>query len=357
MPLAVSSLRDLDQVHELFTNMGEKARAGKVLVSFRSLVRLLHDSYSCTKPVLTKLQERAHASVEEYQSQSKISPVSAKRESSQELVIKQEDELATLAGKTRLVSKKAQSPSSRGSRSPVSSPAVTFNSQSPSTSPISPTSPATYPQGPLFGGPHLQTQPNFYTQQHQQQPFVSPIEPSPPNPYRHSPETVLFPMGISPDQIHQSQSHSQPPAQQAPLPPRGFQPGHRPSHSHSGPAAPRQEVEWTDHAMSYDPPGGMAHVPVYDEPRSQQPQQSMSEPNFSNMISFNDPNMMGSMGQYGLSGYYGMGGPDSGGMYQGYMQQGYAPNADMMSPSDLQMDLNGAWTNLMNEAQQYGMTR
>ena len=33
MPLAVSALRDLDQVYDLFTNMGEKARAAKVLVS------------------------------------------------------------------------------------------------------------------------------------------------------------------------------------------------------------------------------------------------------------------------------------------------------------------------------------
>ena len=37
MPLAVSALRDLDQVHDLFTNMGEKARAGKVLVRCTAL--------------------------------------------------------------------------------------------------------------------------------------------------------------------------------------------------------------------------------------------------------------------------------------------------------------------------------
>ena len=119
---------------------------------------------------------------------------------------------------------------------------------------------------------------------------------------------------------------------------------------------PQQPMEWTDHNMSYDPGAGMSTpVSIYDNRQPTQAQSPVSEPNFSGLISF-DQNMMSGMGQYGFGGYYGMSGVDAAGMPQGYGPQGmYAPNAEMLSPQDLQVDLNGAWTNLMNEAQ-YGST-
>ncbi|KLO13295.1 hypothetical protein SCHPADRAFT_904359 [Schizopora paradoxa] len=122
MGFARSALNSLDQAYELFTQVAqtERARASKVL------------------PTLARLRDRAHATMDEHQSHTRDGTFSAKREPTQDSLFGrvEDEELATLGGKTRLVSPKPQSPSSsRGSvpRSFPSSPATTGPSPSPRT--------------------------------------------------------------------------------------------------------------------------------------------------------------------------------------------------------------------------------
>ncbi|EJD08184.1 uncharacterized protein FOMMEDRAFT_138150 [Fomitiporia mediterranea MF3/22] len=110
----VLALRDLDQAYDLFAQLGGKSRTETVL------------------PVLERLRNRAHASMDGYQNQTRNEIGGIKRESSPELIPKIEDELTRLGGKSRLVAEDQQSPSTlRRSRSPVSSPAVVFKSEFP----------------------------------------------------------------------------------------------------------------------------------------------------------------------------------------------------------------------------------
>lgn len=136
--------------------------------------------------------------------------VNPKREPSQDRLPKHEDELEMLGGKTRLVTRKTTSPSSassRGSRSPVSSPPVAHTSPPPIT-PVSPTSTnslmsqSQHIQTTLYGtNDHL---PNLHHQTQQtQQVFSSPIESAGVPAYPHSPEMALFGSGhLLPEQYH-----------------------------------------------------------------------------------------------------------------------------------------------------------
>ncbi|KZT27792.1 hypothetical protein NEOLEDRAFT_1059659 [Neolentinus lepideus HHB14362 ss-1] len=117
MALAPSALAHLKSAHHLFEQISLNPRAIKVL------------------PVLRKLDARASAAMADHRSA--ISPDSPTRRTSYgEPVIKsEEDEWATLGGKTRLVSRRSPtSGGSSGSRSPETVFAV---------SPYSPTSPST----------------------------------------------------------------------------------------------------------------------------------------------------------------------------------------------------------------------
>jgi len=177
-------LQSLDQVVDLFESLGEKTRAAKVL------------------PVLRRLHERAHASVEDHQRQMRETVNGTKRESSQDLLLVQgEDDIDKLVGSTRLVLRKPISPSSlRDSRFPVSSPQNPLHAQNspppvtPGSTTVSPlyeeqeqihgypmaASPSYYVQSPemaLYGDTHMvpQTLPNSHVysqvlqqQQHQQ---------------------------------------------------------------------------------------------------------------------------------------------------------------------------------------------
>ncbi|THH09731.1 hypothetical protein EW145_g1797 [Phellinidium pouzarii] len=281
LALARSALQGLDQAYELFSQIGETARAAKVL------------------PVLGKLRDRAHASMNEYQSQSGDAVI-PKRESPLDIFqTRQEDELATLGGKTRLVSPKASSGSSRGSRSPLSSPTI-FNSPPPQT-PISPTSPAS------------PSHPQIYTESlHMQRSYPTPVEDSPV--YQSSPEMALFgSLPLSPEHMHaQGQPHAQAFVQWQPDPAlaMGYMPLMAPPQNHG------------NHAVMQIGPGqGMEDVLGVDS--------------------------QGVGGQYGMNGYFDME------MRNTYMSpQSYGPmGPEAMNPQDV--DLNGAWRNLLA---QYGTT-
>ncbi|EJD07477.1 uncharacterized protein FOMMEDRAFT_75316 [Fomitiporia mediterranea MF3/22] len=295
MALSRSALRDLDQAYDLFAQLGEKSRTEKVL------------------PVLKRLRDRAHASMDEHQNQTRDTMGGTKRESSQELIPKNEDELTTLGGKTRLVAKKPQSPSSsRGSRSPASSPAVAFNSPMPQTpaSPTSPVSPA-----------HLQT--SFYGEpsshmQHQQQ-FVSPIESSPVSSYQQSPEMALFGMHLPPEHMHAHvQVHTQAQA-----------------HLHA-----QNQAQWQNNQTMT-----MAYSPVGMQPNTGYGNGSQVGPEV-NMSGMMGPgysqNVVGSSsGQYEMGGYY-----DMSGMQNVYASPTYGQTGqEMLSPQDV--DPLSAWSNLM----------
>ncbi|KAL5492320.1 hypothetical protein ACEPAI_3767 [Sanghuangporus weigelae] len=293
MALAKSALRDLDQAYDLFSQLGEKARVERVL------------------PVLKKLRDRAHAAMDEYQNHTREITNIPKREPSQEVVPKNEDELATLGGKTRLVAKKPQSPSSaRGSRSPASSPAATYNSPPPQT-PASPTSPV--------GPSQLQT--SFYGNpnqlQHHQQ-FVSPMEPSPISSYSQSPEMALFgPANLPPEQmLAQSQTHT-----------------HLQAQMHA-----QAQAQWqNDPSLSVYSPIGMAQGSGFGNGVQVGPGLAME-------------GMEGVMGgaynpgvinpdQFGMSAYY-----DMTGLQNMYAQQAYGSGSqEMISPQDV--DINSAWNN------------
>ncbi|KAI5122510.1 hypothetical protein M0805_001418 [Coniferiporia weirii] len=302
MALARSALQSLDQAYELFQQIGEKARAAKVL------------------PVLSKLRDRAHASMDEYQSQSRDTVGIPKRESQHELFrTKQEDELATLGGKTRLVSPKPSSGSSRGSRSPVSSPSAVFKSPAPQT-PASPSSPMS------------PSHPQIYTESlHLQRSYPTPIEDSPI--YQHSPEMALFgAMQLSPELMHaHGNQHAQAHAQAQAY-----------AHAQAQAQWPTEPAGLT---MGYLP---LSMAPVHGMHGGMQigPGQGMEGVLNTGVQGMG---MAGTnVGQYGMGGYY-----DMGEMRNPYMSpQAYGPmGSETLSPQDV--DLNGAWSSLMA---QYGAT-
>ncbi|TDL23723.1 hypothetical protein BD410DRAFT_786992 [Rickenella mellea] len=151
MGLARSALQNLDCAYELFTKVGETSRAAKVL------------------PVLKKLRERAHAAMADAAQQTASGEVSIpqRRESGpiDPLVQRDEEEVANLSGKTRLVSPKASSsgpysPSSSSSRGSKSPTAVSTSSEA--YTPF--TSPGVFSEPQLH--PHINTINTMNQQQH-----------------------------------------------------------------------------------------------------------------------------------------------------------------------------------------------
>ncbi|KAH8116339.1 hypothetical protein DFH11DRAFT_1506188 [Phellopilus nigrolimitatus] len=285
LTLSRSALHGLDQAYDLFQQIGEKQRASKVL------------------PIIGKLRERAHASVKEYQDQMRDAATGTKREAQQDfLPTRHEDELATLGGKTRLVSPKPNSPSSassRNSRSPISSPPAMFNSPPPQT-PISPAGPS---------------HPSIYTSPlPSHQPYPTPIGESPI--YQHSPEMTLY-------------SNAYLPSEHA--------------HTHAQSAHIQAQAQWqTDPALTYM---HMGMAPMHGMHTGMQVDPSQT------MTGYDSQGLVGpGAGQYGLGGYDYM---DMAGMRNTYVSpQEYMPTGqDAMSPQEV--DLTGAWHNLMA---QYGTT-
>ncbi|KAH9946504.1 hypothetical protein B0H21DRAFT_743137 [Amylocystis lapponica] len=113
MALAPSALSHLDSAYSLFEGVANNAHAGKVL------------------PVLRKLKGRALAAMSEHHSRSSVPSVP--RHSQYDLPSKEDEELAALGGKTRLVSRKSpstpSSPQGSSSRSGSSPRDVTDQMQ------------------------------------------------------------------------------------------------------------------------------------------------------------------------------------------------------------------------------------
>lgn len=251
--------------------------------------------------------------MDEYQNQARETSGIAKREPSQDVIPKNEDELATLGGKTRLVSKKPQSSSSgRGSRSPVSSPGAGYNSPPPQT-PASPTSPV--------GPSQLQTSfhnPNQLQYQHQ---FVSPMEPSPISSYSQSPEMTLFgPGNLPPEQmLAPSQNHT-----------------HLQVQMHA-----QAQAQWqNDPSMTLGySPVGMGQGNGFGNGTQAGPGLGME----GIMAGAYGPGVV-SQGQYVMSGQYDM----SGAGMQNVYAQAYGPSSqEIISPQDV--DINSAWNNWLSQ--------
>ena len=127
MALAPSALSNLDSALNLFDQVSQNARAAKVLVSGHTVVRShVNASKNVSQPVLRKLKARALAAKQSMNTGS-ISASSSQSSVDNPMVKEEDDELAALGGKTRLISRR-----SPGSNSQPSSPqASSIHSMSP----------------------------------------------------------------------------------------------------------------------------------------------------------------------------------------------------------------------------------
>ena len=255
-----------------------------------------------------------------YQGQSRDQTIFPKRESPQDsLHLKQEDELTTLGGKTRLVSPKSAGPgSSRGSRSPpMQSPLAAFSSPPPQT----PTSPSSAPQ----------SQNAYYADPYAHRAYDNTeAYPSSPN--------YVFP-GHDNNQIQgHGQIHSVPQLQQA--------------HAQAQAYAHSQWQADPSLSMGYGAPmdtsGTMPQMAGSSSSIAQHHQQVGVAHGMEDILGTNGHGLS-MQGQYGLNGGY-YGAPDYRNTYG--QQQNYLPSPqDIVSPQDV--DLTGAWSNFMTS---YGTT-
>lgn len=123
MSLAPSALVQLDSACELFSKAANGFRANKVLVNMFPWIKSLYLEFDVSaQHIMERLQQKAHTSLNDFR-KGKGSPIGRHGSSSEPLTpVDENDELATLGGKTRLVAKmEPSSPSQRVlDRSPTS---------------------------------------------------------------------------------------------------------------------------------------------------------------------------------------------------------------------------------------------
>jgi hypothetical protein len=116
MSLAPSALIQLDSACEIFSKAAHGFRAEKVLVGRLPFLNMGFHSFAY-QSVMVRLQKRAHLSLAKFRSEKSNAPErqSPKSEFSS---AHSDDELSTLGGKTRLVSKKEEPPPMLQERTP-----------------------------------------------------------------------------------------------------------------------------------------------------------------------------------------------------------------------------------------------